>query len=268
MSGMSVDQQERRRFLIRALLRETAHISPRDVEMPAGEKAQKELLRALFNVRPPRPASTEFLKVQDAYLQEEIRLAGVTRAADLEPVRERTYLWRGDITTLECAAIVNAANQDLLGCFIPNHHCIDNAIHTFAGVQLRLECSKIMHQQGYPEPTGGAKITHAYNLPCRRVLHTVGPVVTGEANEEDDRLLASCYESCLDLADRNGLDSVAFCCISTGVFHFPAVRAARVAVGAVDEHRRRTHSRVDVIFNVFTEEDEKIYQDILKGAAR
>lgn len=224
---------------------------------------KKRYFRALVNVRMPKQTSERFLRLQDEYLQAELSAKGVTDIADLKPVAADTYLWRGDITTLKCDGIVNAANSQLLGCFCPNHGCIDNAIHTFAGVQLRRECAAIMQKQGREEQVGGAKITKAYNLPCKYVLHTVGPIVYGKLTERHERELASCYRSCLRLADRNGLNSLAFCCISTGEFRFPNARAAQIAVQTVAEYKRQTESDVKIIFNVFKEEDHVIYAQLL-----
>ena len=222
------------------------------------------LFRALVNVRMPKAASEEFLQIQDEYLQEQLRLKGITDIAELSPVAPDIYLWQGDITTLKCDAIVNAANSQMLGCFCPNHRCIDNAIHTFAGVQLRQECAEIMKAQGYEEPTGQAKITKAYNLPCKYVLHTVGPIVYGELTEQHEKQLKDCYRSCLALADKHGLQSVAFCCISTGEFHFPNERAAQIAIRTVEEYKRQTQSKIKVIFNVFKDYDYGIYARLLK----
>ncbi len=255
----NMEQAQRRKYLIEYLLAE----QNAQADIPDDEYAQKGLLRALFNVREPKEASEEFLRVQDEYLREELRLKGITDIADLSPVQPDLYLWRGDITTLRCDGIVNAANSRMLGCFCPNHGCIDNAIHTFAGVQLRCECSDIMKTQGHDEPTGGAKITKAYNLPCKYVLHTVGPIVYGKLAEKHERLLESCYLSCLSLADKNGLDSLAFCCISTGEFRFPHERAAEIAVCSVREYKRETGSKIKVIFNVFKEQDHDIYARLL-----
>ena len=203
-------QKERRLFLIRALLKEEPRWASRGI--PQGEEEQKHLLRALFNIRMPRPVSEEFLQVQDAYLQEETRRKGITTLDQLEPVEDGIYLWQGDITTLSCGAIVNAANSQMLGCFVPGHNCIDNAIHTFAGVQLRAACAEILRQQGREEETGKAKMTPAFNLPSHYVLHTVGPIIQGQVTRKDPILLASCYRSCLELAEQNELKSIAFCC--------------------------------------------------------
>ena len=256
-------QAERRIYLITALLKEQPQFSK--IEIPCDEQKQKTLLRSLFNIRMPKPVTEDFLTVQNAYLQEETRRKGITALSDLVPVQEEIYLWRGDITTLKCDAIVNAANIQMLGCFCPNHGCIDNAIHTFAGVQLRLTCADLMKQQCHEEETGNAKITPAYNLPCRYVLHTVGPIVHGNLTKKDKELLASCYQSCLELAERNGLKSIAFCCISTGEFHFPDDKAAQIAVETVKRYKEQAHSKIEVIFNVFKELDYNIYKELLRA---
>ena len=201
--------------------------------------------------------------MQDDYLQEELAAKRITRLSELPPVREGTYLWRGDITTLECGAIVNAANSGMTGCYQPCHNCIDNCIHTYAGVQLRLKCAEIMEQQGYEEPTGQAKITPAFNLPCDYVIHTVGPIVRGELTQQHCELLKSCYRSCLELADEKNVGSIAFCCISTGVFMFPNDKAAEIAVDTVQKYKAETGSKIEVVFNVFKECDEAIYRKLL-----
>lgn len=256
-----MNQEQRRVFLIEQLLRERP--SCRKQEIPAEEDRQKVLLRALMNVRRPGNVSPEFLRVQDEYLREELSEKQITRLADLTPVGEALYLWRGDITTLACGAIVNAANSGMTGCYQPCHNCIDNCIHTYAGVQLRLKCAEIMAEQGYAEPTGQAKITPAYNLPCEYVIHTVGPIVQGKLTQEHCALLESCYRSCLELADENGVGSIAFCCISTGVFMFPNDKAAEIAVGTVQKYKAETGSKIEVVFNVFKERDEEIYRKLL-----
>lgn len=256
-------QAEKRIYLITALLKEQPQFSK--IEIPCDEQKQKILLRSLLNIRMPKPVTEKFLTVQNAYLQEETRRKGITALSDLVPVQEEIYLWCGDITTLKCDAIVNAANSQMLGCFCPNHGCIDNAIHTFAGVQLRLTCADLMKQQCHEEETGNAKITPAYNLPCRYVLHTVGPIVHGNLTKKDKELLASCYQSCLELAERNGLKSIAFCCISTGEFHFPNDKAAQIAVETVKRYKEQTHSKIEVIFNVFKELDYNIYKELLRA---
>lgn len=224
---------------------------------------QFRLFRSLVNVRKPMPADAEFLDLQDAFLQKETRIKGITDIADLTPTRKDLYLWQGDITALTVDAIVNAANSGMTGCYCPCHGCIDNAIHTFAGAQLRLECAELMNRQGHEEPTGTAKLTKAYNLPCQYVLHTVGPIITGKLTKENEEQLASCYRSCLTLADENGLDSVAFCCISTGEFHFPNIRAAEIAMQTVKEYKVASGSSIKVVYNVFKDEDYEIYKKLL-----
>lgn len=258
-----MNQEERRKFLIEELLRERP--SCRQQEIPAESDRQKMLLRGLMNVRQPCAVSRRFLEVQDAYLQEELAKKKITKLSDLSPIQEGISLWRGDITTLECGAIVNAANSGLTGCYQPCHNCIDNCIHTYAGIQLRLKCAEIMEKQGYEEPTGQVKITPAYNLPCDYVIHTVGPIVRGELTGQHCELLKSCYRSCLELADENGVGSIALCCISTGVFLFPSDKAAEIAVQTVQEYKKITGSRIEVIFNVFKEQDERIYRELLQA---
>ena len=256
-----MDQAEKRVFLIRRLLDEDRRY--RGMEVPADACEQKRLLRSLMNLRTPKPIDDEFLTVQDEYLRQEIEDTGITRLADLKPVCGDLYLWQGDITRLQCGAIVNAANSGMTGCYVPCHACIDNCIHTFAGIQLRLECAEFMGQQGHEEPTGQARITKAYNLPCDYVLHTVGPIIEGRVTAEDERLLASCYRSCLELAEQNGVESIAFCCISTGVFHFPNQRAAEIAVETVRKFKAESGSKMKVIFNVFKDLDFEIYGRLL-----
>ena len=255
-------QDERLDFLLRYLLAERKEYA--SIRMPNSVSEKRHLLRSLMNVRPPIPASAEFLAVQDAYLQARLSERGVTRLGDLKPAQPGIYLWQGDITTLAADAIVNAANSQMLGCFVPCHGCIDNAIHTYAGVQLRLACAAAMRQQGQEEATGHAKITKAYNLPCRFVLHTVGPIICGSVTKADRELLASCYRSCLDLAAETGLHSVAFCCISTGEFHFPGELAAEIAVHTVQAWRQQHPNQIEVIFNVFKDSDYEIYQRLFQ----
>lgn len=255
-------QDERLDDLLRYLLNERKEYA--DIHVPDSISEKRCLLRSLMNVRPPVPASAEFLAVQDAYFQERLAERGVTRFQDLKPMQPGLYLWQGDITTLAVDAIVNAANSQMLGCFVPCHGCIDNAIHTYAGVQLRLECDGIMRRQGHEEETGKAKITKSYNLPCRYVLHTVGPIIYGAVKKKDQELLASCYHSCLDLAAENGLHSVAFCCISTGEFHFPNELAAQIAIQTVKDWQKQNSNQMEVIFNVFKDSDRKIYERLLR----
>jgi O-acetyl-ADP-ribose deacetylase (regulator of RNase III) len=247
-------------FLLRWLLDESQY----DFPIPSSPEDQWRLFRALVNTRAPKPISTDFLTAQDAFLQSQIAAKGVTDIDDLCPVHDGLYLWRGDITTLKVSAIVNAANSVMLGCFMPNHGCIDNAIHTYAGVQLRLACAEIMERQGHPEPTGKAKMTAAYNLPSDFILHTVGPIVRSGLTQEHKRLLASCYRSCLALAEQNNMESVAFCCISTGEFQFPNEDAARIALTTVRDYLKSSSGVKRVVFNVFTKQDEHIYKELFQ----
>lgn len=257
-------QEERRIYLIQALQHELPQYG--QIPIPAGKEEQWRLLRSLFNVRPPYPASADFLRIQDEYLTEMIQERGIVEAEDLQRTKNNPSisLWQGDITMLRCDAIVNAANSALLGCWQPCHSCIDNMIHSLSGVQLRIRCSEIMEAQGHEEETGNAKITPAYNLPCKYVLHTVGPIILGPLRRTDCDLLAGCYRSCLELAAENGVQSIAFCCISTGVFHFPQEKAAEIAVEEVRDFLKTDSSLRQVIFNVFTDKDLAIYRRLLE----
>jgi len=256
-----MEQAERRKYLIRALLDEQPKY--RDTMVPDDIEGQKRLLRSLMNVRMPQKTSGEFLKIQDDYLKEEIKQKGITDIADMKPIKEGIYLWKGDITTLKCDAIVNAANPGMTGCYIPCHACIDNCIHTYSGVQLRYRCSEMISEQGHEEPTGMAKITPAYNLPSKYILHTVGPIVSGKLAEGDENALESCYLSCLEKARENAIKSVAFCCISTGAFRFPNQRAAEIAVHTVERYRKDVCSGIEIIFNVWKDIDLEIYRKLL-----
>ena len=255
-------QAERLVFLINYLLDENSQLQ--SIDIPAHEAERKRLLRSLMNIREPKTASEEFLEVQDAYLQEECIRKGIVRLSDLSIIQTGIYLWQGDITRLSTDAIVNAANSALLGCFVPCHGCIDNAIHSAAGVELRLECSHIMKKQKTEEPVGKAKLTNAYNLPCRYVLHTVGPMIFGEVTEKDCEQLSDCYRSCLELAAAYQLKSVAFCCISTGEFHFPNEKAAEIAVQTVRDYQKKNQNSLEVVFNVFKDKDYQIYRRLLE----
>lgn len=257
-----MNQNERRIFLIQELLKENKRYE--DMEIPQDFEEQRALLHALMNVRIAKNVDDEFIKVQDEYLKEEIKRKGIVDIDDLKPIKDGIYLWQGDITTLRCDVIVNAANSGMTGCYVPNHRCIDNCIHSFAGVQLRLECDEIMTKQGHGEPTGQAKITNSYNLPCKYIIHTVGPIINGKLTSEDCDLLESCYKSCLELAVKNNLESIAFCCISTGEFHFPNDKAAQIAVKTVEEFMKKETSLKKVIFNVFKDMDKEIYRKLLK----
>lgn len=256
-------QEERREYLIRYLLKEEIRFGRRRI--PADKDGQETLLRSLMNVRPPRPVSDEFLKIQDEYLTARNIERGITDISGLTPVGSdsRLYLWQGDITTLRCDAIVNACNSQMLGCFSPMHACIDNFIHTYAGVELRLKMYEIMTRQGHEEETGTAKITSGYNLPAKYILHTVGPIIQWTVTKEDEDLLASCYRECLKLAADTGVESIALCCLSTGVFRFPQQRAAQIATGTVKQFLAEDSRIKKVIFNVFKDEDLEIYRGLL-----
>ncbi|MBR2207644.1 MAG: protein-ADP-ribose hydrolase [Synergistaceae bacterium] len=252
---------EKLNFLIEFLLDEM----PEYKSDAANISDKKILLRSLMNVRPPRKLNPKFLEVQDEFLSNERELKGVVHADELPEIQHGISIWQGDITRLDADAIVNAANERLLGCFIPCHRCIDNAIHSAAGLQLRNECNEIMKAQGHDEPTGSAKITRAYNLPSKFVIHTVGPIVFDAVTESQRVELENCYKSCLELADEKNLKSLAFCCISTGEFHFPNDEAAKIAVKTVKNFLPQAKSLKKIIFNVFKDLDLKIYEKELKN---
>ena len=260
-----MDRRESLSHLIESLLAEMPQYREQAARFPEEDAAQRRLLRSLMNVRPPLPLDPAFLAVQDALLSAEREAKGVVDGAALPAVAAdpRLSLWQGDITRLRADAIVDADNAALLGCFAPCHGCIDNAIHSAAGLQLRDECARIMRAQGHPEPVGQAKLTRGYNLPARFVLHTVGPQIRDRVTWRDRRGLASCYRSCLELAAEHGLETVAFCCISTGEFRFPRQEAAEIAVRTVTEFLRRSTSIRKVIFNVFQDADAAIYRALL-----
>ena len=257
--------ENRKTELLRELV--SGLCAEREAEAPRNASADElwHTFRALVNTRPPWPAERTWLALQDELLQGMIADAGVATMADagVSTLDPRLRLWRGDITTIAVDAIVNAANSQMLGCWVPGHYCIDNAIHTFSGVQLRLECARIMDEQGYDEPTGTAKITPAYNLPSKHVIHTVGPIANGHPTDLHREQLASCYRSCLNLAAANDLSSIAFCSISTGVFGFPQDEAAEIAVNTVRAWLDEAESGIDVVFNVFGEASESIYRNLL-----
>lgn len=256
----------------------------RKIKVPSDEQAQKDMLRTLMNLRMPAPVSAQFLEVQNAYLRRENMMKGIVDERMIKPCSHdpRLCIWQGDITRLGVDAIVNAANVGMTGCYQPMHNCIDNCIHTAAGIELRLECARQMNLQGHDEPTGQARITPGYCLPAKYVLHTAGPVVEGELNDEHREQLRSSYRSCIRLAEKNKLRSVAFCCISTGIFMFPAEEAARIAVDTVRDcldSQAERYSEIGsyigsedgseyrgiekVIFNVFSDRDRTIYENIL-----
>ena len=256
-----MNSTEQREYLINRLLGELPEY--RTMRIPSDTDGQRKLLRSLMNVRMPGDMDGEFLRIQNEYLQQVNRDKGIVTLADLKETEPDLYVWKGDITRLQVGAIVNAANSGMTGCYRPCHNCIDNCIHTYAGIQLRNYCNDMMRKQGYEEPTGQAKITPAFNLPCDYVIHTVGPIVQGRLTEKQEGLLKSCYRSCLELAEDNRIESIAFCCISTGVFLFPNRRAAELAVQTVKQYKERTNSKIKVIFNVFKDEDEQIYEQLL-----
>lgn len=257
-----MNQSERREYLIRALLAERP--DGHSIEVPGDTEGQRALLRGLMNVRPAEAAASDVLHVQDAYLGQRLTERGGATDAERLPYHDRIAVWRGDTTLLAADAIVNAANSQMLGCFVPGHSCIDNAIHTYAGMQLRLACAELMDEQGHEEPTGRVKVTPAFNLPSRFVFHTVGPVVPSHRpGPREELLLRNCYESCLAEATRAGLSTLAFCCISTGVFGYPQQDAARVAIDAARRHLSRNDQNLKVVFNVFLASDEAIYQELL-----
>lgn len=260
-----MNRMEQLHYLIDFLLSEMPEYREQAESFSPDVISQRQLLRSLMNVRPPMPLDPAFLEVQDELLSAETAEKGVVDGDALPATAAdpRLALWQGDITRLAVDAIVDADNAALLGCFAPYHGCIDNAIHSAAGLQLRDECAGIMRKQGRPEPAGRAKLTGGYNLPAQHVLHTVGPIVQGRVTWRDRRELAACYRACLTLAAEQGLETVAFCCISTGEFHFPNQEAAEIAVNTVTEFLQRDTSIERVIFNVFKDQDAAIYRSLL-----
>jgi O-acetyl-ADP-ribose deacetylase (regulator of RNase III) len=277
---LSMNRHDQLVFLVKYLLRENSAadryaLSGSEADDGLDASSDEELFslfRSLVNIRPAQTLPAEAEIIQNDFLRGEIAASGITDAAELKEetsyagtISQSLSIWKGDITRLKADAIVNAANSALLGCRHPLHPCIDNVIHTYSGVQLRLACSRIMKEQGHEEPTGSAKITPAFNLPSRFVIHTVGPIIRGPLTLHDEELLSDCYRSCLDCADEHGCRSVAFCCISTGEFHFPNRRAAEIAIASVlDWCRHRPDSSVrKIIFNVFKDIDHEIYTDLI-----
>lgn len=270
-----MEQKERLDYLVQYLCKDS--VVYKNMRVRAGQ--ERQLMRSLMNIRMPKPVSKAFLEIQDAFLQAEAKEKGIIDVADIPTVKEtlgvqfryadRISLWQGDITRLKADAIVNAANSQMLGCFIPCHGCIDNAIHSAAGVQLRAECMHYMQVQrekygkDYEEPTGGAMLTSAYNLPSKYIIHTVGPIVAEKLTHRECELLKNSYKSCLGIAERNGLQSIAFCCISTGEYGFPNQQAAQIAVGTVLEFLQYGHKMKKIIFNVFQDKDLEIYKNVI-----
>ena len=254
---------EQRLWLIQQLRKEDHRLD--QYAIPEDVQGQKDFLRAYMNIWEPKPLSEEFLHIQDEYLTEENMQAGITDVDDLKSTKNdsRLYLWQGDMTTLKVDALTNPANSALLGCFRILHNCADNQIHSKSGLELRYRCYELMQEQGYEEPTGQAKITPGYNLPCKYVIHTVGPIVQGRLTKHHEEQLASCYKSCLKIAEENDVKSIAFCCISTGVFMFPNQRAAEIAVATVKEYLKE-HQRIEkIVFNVYKDSDREIYDTLL-----
>ena len=265
----SMSQNQRLEYLVNAFKADSAEY--KDLPTPPGTEGRRRVLRSLMNIRMPGRMDDTVLSVQDAYLQERIRENGIVTLSDIPPIEGLISLWQGDITRRAVDAIVNAANSQMLGCFVPMHTCIDNCIHTFAGVQLRAECDRQMRLlrakfgEDYEQPTAVPMLTDAYNLPAKKVIHIVGPIVYGGLTPDLEQDLADCYARTLDLCAENGLRSVAFCCISTGVFHFPPERAAEIAVTTVRQWLSAHDGAMDrVIFNVFSDKDRDLYEQYFK----
>lgn len=261
-------QEERLNFLLEALIADSGRY--RSIDIPEDNNEKETLLRSLMNVRLPKPLPDEVKKVQDEYLTYCTKKKGIVKLPDIPVRKEKLSIWQGDITRLEVDAIVNAANSRMLGCFVPLHACIDNQIHTYSGLQLREEChsrmEKLREKNGsdYEQPTAIPMLTEAYNLPARKVIHIVGPIVSEALTADLEQSLADCYTNILDMCLENNLKSVAFCCISTGVFHFPNKRAAEIAVETVEKWLLlHPDSMERVIFNVFKDEDKSYYEELL-----
>ncbi len=261
-------QEQRLDFLVEAFKSDSGQY--KDLETPSDTRGKQRVLRSLMNIRMPKKIDDSVLAVQDEYLKERIRENGIVELSDIPIIRDGLSIWQGDITRLSVDAIVNAANSQMLGCFVPMHTCIDNCIHTFAGVQLRAECYKQMKQlrirygEDYEQPTAVPMLTDGYNLPAKKIIHIVGPIVSGRLDPVLEKELADCYRNTLDLCAMNKLRSVAFCCISTGVFHFPNRRAAEIAVDTVSRWLNEHKGQMDrVIFNVFKDEDKGYYEELL-----
>ena len=256
-------QQERLRYLVEGLVAEYKEKHNEHIDIPMNEEEQFNLFRALCNIRSAGSMPAEWMKIQDEYLTELAREKGIVTINDMDKRAPQIYLWQGDITRLSVDAIVNAANNQLLGCFAPNHRCIDNAIHTFAGIELRMACSRMIEYMDMPEKTGVARKTYGFNLPAKHVIHTVGPIIYDSLTDIEREQLASCYRSCLELANAYSLQSIAFCCISTGEFRFPNEEAAQIAIDTVRTYLKETNSKIQVVFNVFKDIDYDIYNKLL-----
>lgn len=261
-------QEERLDYLVEEFKADSDEY--KDLRTPSNGDEKRRILRSLMNIRMPKEMSPEVLKVQDEYLTERANEKGVVNLSDIPVIRDGLSIWQGDITRLSVDAIVNAANSQMLGCFVPMHTCIDNCIHTFAGVQLRSECNRQMSElrirygRDYEQPTAVPMLTDAYNLPAKKVVHIVGPIVQYRLTPELEKDLENCYRNTMDMCAGNGLKSVAFCCISTGVFRFPNKRAAEIAVKTVTDWLSNNPGKVErVIFNVFKDEDKTIYENLI-----
>lgn len=262
-------QEQRLDTLVEAFKADS--VQYKDLRTPADTEGKRRILRSLMNIRMPKKLDDSVLTVQDEYLRERVLENGIVTLSEIPVIRNGMSIWQGDITRLAVDAIVNAANSQMLGCFVPMHTCIDNCIHTFAGVQLRAECSRQMNQlrikygKDYEQPTAVPMLTDAYNLPAKKVIHIVGPIVRYELTPELEKDLADCYLNTLDMCLDHNLRSVAFCCISTGVFHFPNKRAAQIAVSTVDSWLSQHPGAMErVIFNVFKDEDKKYYEELIR----
>ena len=262
-------QAERLDYLVEEFKKDS--VQYKDLQTPEDAEGKRRILRSLMNIRMPQSMPEEVLRVQDDYLKERSIEKGIVALSDIPEIRDGLSIWQGDITRLQVDAIVNAANSQMLGCFVPMHNCIDNCIHTFAGVQLREEGSRLMNQlrirygAGYEQPTAVPMLTDGYNLPAKKVVHIVGPIVQYKLTPELEKDLADCYRNTLEICAKNGLTSVAFCCISTGVFRFPNRRAAEIAVRTVEEWMEKNPGRVGrVVFNVFKDEDKALYEGLIK----
>ena len=261
-------QNQRLDYLVEEF--KTDSVQYKDLETPKDTEGKRRILRSLMNIRMPKAFSDEVLAVQDEYLTGRAEEKGIVRLSDIPEIRDGLSIWQGDITRLAVDAIVNAANSQMLGCFIPMHSCIDNCIHTYAGVQRRAECSRQMDQlrvrfgRDYEQPTAVPMLTDGYNLPAKKIIHIVGPIVQYKLTPSLERELADCYRNTLDMCRENGLKIVAFCCISTGVFHFPNRRAGEIAVETVTNWMNEHPGEIErVIFNVFKDEDRAIYEGLL-----
>lgn len=264
----NITQEQRLDYLVKEFKAES--VEYKDLETPNDREGKKRLLRSLMNIRMPKDMDENIIKIQDEYLAARAEEKGVVSLSDIPAMKGCISIWQGDITRLAVDAVVNAANSQMLGCLIPLHACIDNCIHTFAGIQLRAECDRQMrtlrkkYGKNYEQPTAVPMLTDAYNLPAKKVIHIVGPIVQYRLTPELEKELSDCYRNTLDMCIENGLKTVAFCCISTGVFNFPNKRAAEIAVKTVTDWLLENPNKMErVIFNVFKDEDREYYEEEL-----